>query len=224
MREPPVRLVVFDLDGTLVDSARDVADSANALIADLGGQPLSVEAVTAMVGDGAATLVRRTLRAAGIRRLPPDALDRFLAVYDDRLLVHTVVYDGMMRALERIARGARLAVLTNKPARATTRVLDGLGLAPWFGDAVVAGDGPWPRKPDPAGLLHLVDAAGATPAATLMVGDSDNDLETARRAGTRVCLVRWGFGFTFDERELRPGEIVVGDPDALAGAIAAWAG
>jgi len=219
---PPARLVVFDLDGTLVDSARDVADSANVLIAELGGRPLSVEAVTALVGDGAGTLVRRALAAAGVRVRPRDALTRFLAIYDERLLVHTVVYDGMTRALERIARVARLAVLTNKPAEATRRVLDGLGLARWFGESVVAGDGPLPRKPDPAGLLHLIDVAGATAATTVMVGDSDNDLETARRAGTRVCLVRWGFGFRTDEGELAPGEIVVDNPAALAKAVEPW--
>jgi len=212
----PVRLVVFDLDGTLVDSARDIADSANALIAELGGRPLPVEAVTGMIGDGAGTLVRRALAAAGVRARPREALERFLALYDDRLLVHTVVYDGMTQALERIARRAGLAVLTNKPARATGRVLDGLGLAHWFGEAVVAGDGPLPRKPDPAGLVHLIELAGATADTTLMVGDSDNDLETARRAGTRACLVRWGFGFQTDERDLGAGEIVVGHPEDLA--------
>lgn len=213
---PPTRLVVFDLDGTLVDSARDLADAANALVAESGGRALSVEAVAAMVGDGAATLVRRALGAAGVSPQPPDALDRFLAIYDDRLLIHTVVYDGMAQALECIARGARLAVLTNKPARATGRVLAGLGLARWFGDAVVAGDGPFPRKPDPAGLHHLMASTGATPNGTIIVGDSAIDLETARRAGTRVCLARWGFGFRIDELELGAGEVLVRDPEELA--------
>jgi len=212
-----LRLVVFDLDGTLVDSARDLADSANALIAELGGRPLSVEAVTGMVGNGAATLVRRALDAAGIGAHPPDTLERFLAIYDERLLVHTRVYAGTIEALEQIGGVARLAVLTNKPARGTARVLAGLGLARFFGDAVVAGDGPLPRKPDPAGLRHLIERAGSTAGETTMVGDSAIDLETARRAGTRVCLARWGFGI--DERELRGDEIVVGDPGELADAI-----
>ena len=219
----PTRLVVFDLDGTLVDSARDLADSVNALVAELGGSPLSVEAVTRMVGDGAATLVRRALDAAGVGPHPPGALERFLALYDERLLVHTRVYDGTIAALERIGRVARLAVLTNKPGRGTGRVLDGLGLARFFGDAVVAGDGPLPRKPDPAGLGHLIARAGATAGETMMVGDSATDLETARRAGTRVCLARWGFGFRIDELELGAGEVVAADPWELAKEIVGWA-
>jgi phosphoglycolate phosphatase len=216
---PCIRLVVFDLDGTLVDSARDLADSANALIAGVGGRPLSVDAVTRMVGDGAATLVRRALDAAGVTPHPAGALERFLSVYDGQLLVHTKVYDGMIAALDRIGRVAELAVLTNKPARSTDRVLDGLGLARFFEGGVVAGDGPLARKPDPAGLRHLIDRAGATAEETMMVGDSPIDLETARRAGTRACLARWGFGFRIDERELGAGVVVVGSPEELAEVI-----
>jgi len=220
----PARLVVFDLDGTLVDSARDLADSVNALIRELGGQALPEPAVIDMIGDGAATLVGRALDAAGVDPHPPDALDRFLALYDERLLVHTVVYDGMNDAIRNIARVARLAVLTNKPARGTARVLAGLGLSGFFGDAVVAGDGPFARKPDPSGLLHLIDGAGATAATTMMVGDSANDLETARRAGTDACLAQWGFGFRADQGALRACEIVARDPGELADVITDWAG
>lgn len=220
----PARLVVFDLDGTLVDSARDLADSTNALIAELGGRRLPVEDVAGMVGDGAAMLVGRALDAAGVRPQPSDALDRFLAIYNDQLLAHTTVYDGILEALRRIVRVARVAVLTNKPAQGTARVLAGLGLARFFGDAVVAGDGALPRKPDPAGLRHLIVTAGVTSSATMMVGDSANDLDTARRAGTRACLVRWGFGFRVDEIALRAGEAVVDDPGELADVILEWAG
>ena len=125
-----IRLVIFDLDGTLIDSRRDLADATNALIAELGGEPLSLEAVTAMVGEGAAVLVRRALTAAGLDPSAPGALERFLAHYDDRLTVHTKPYDGIVASLETLrSDGFALAVLTNKPGRPTREILERLGLA-----------------------------------------------------------------------------------------------
>ena len=125
-----IRLVVFDLDGTLIDSRRDLADATNALIAGLGGEPLSLEAVTAMVGEGAAVLVRRALTAAGLDPSAPGALERFLAHYDDRLTVHTRPYDGIVASLEALrSDGLALAVLTNKPGRPTREILERLELA-----------------------------------------------------------------------------------------------
>src|SRR5262245_22287168 len=109
-----IRLVVFDLDGTLIDSRRDLADATNALIAELGGKPLSVEAVTAMVGEGAAVLVRRALTASGLDPQTPGALDRFLAHYGERLTVHTRPYDGLIDALPALqSEGSTPAVLTH---------------------------------------------------------------------------------------------------------------
>jgi len=222
MRNSPVRLVAFDLDGTLVDSRKDLVDAANVLIRELGGRPLPDEAITGMIGAGAGLLVSRALAAGGVDRPPPEALERFLAIYDRQMLVHTVVYPGIREALRRATDRARLAVLTNKPGRETARMLDALDLARFFDGTVVPGDGPLPRKPDPAGLQHLMERAGTTPEETMMVGDSAIDLETARRAGTRVCLARWGFGFRIDEHELGAGEIVVDNPGALAKTIEQW--
>jgi phosphoglycolate phosphatase len=187
-----VVLVVFDLDGTLVDSWRDLASSANALLEGCGARPLPAREVAAMVGDGAATLVERVCRAAGVEP-PPDALARFLAIYDGHLLDSTRPYPGVPELLARLAARGPLAVLTNKPAAATRKILEGTGLARFF-RTVVAGDGPLPRKPDPAGLRHLMAEAGAAPATTLLVGDAGVDVETARRAGTPFCLARYGFG------------------------------
>lgn len=190
-----IRLFVFDLDGTLVDSLRDLADSANALIASCGGAPLSVDAVGRMVGEGAATLVARVFTAAGIEA-PADALDRFLAIYDTKLLDHTRPYPGMPEAIASLSTRASLAVLTNKPLDATRRILDGLKLSGFFEvDAVFGGDGPLPRKPDPAGLQQLCARARVAPADAMMVGDSLVDWQTARNAGTGICLARYGFGF-----------------------------
>lgn len=208
------RLTVFDLDGTLIDSRRDLADAANALLEELGARPLPIDAVAAMVGEGAAVLVRRALAASGLDPEAPGALERFLAHYDRRLVAHTRPYDGMLDALQSLKPSTVLAVLTNKPARPTRTILDALGLAPFF-DHVVGGDTPYGRKPDPAGLLHLMKAAGVDAGATVLVGDSPIDRETAWRAGTGVCLVRYGFGFTFARGDLRGDELLVDRPGDL---------
>ena len=207
-------LVVFDLDGTLIDSRRDLADAANALIIEGGGQPLPVDAITAMVGEGAPLLVRRALKAAGLDIDIRIALPRFLELYDERLLVHTRLYDGTREALEALAARATLAILTNKPQRPTERILEGLSIAPFF-RWTIGGDTAHGRKPDPAGLHHLVSAASADLASTVMVGDSAIDLRTARAAGTRICLVRYGFGFGTAAAELQGDEIIADRPDLL---------
>jgi len=189
------QLFVFDLDGTLVDSRRDIADAANELLVSCGAAEIPEEEIGRMVGDGAARLVARAFAASGVER-PPDELERYLHFYSARLLNHTRPYDGIGTVLESLARRAALAVLTNKPIDATRRILDGLDLAICFPpDAVLGGDGPFPRKPDPAALTHLVARAKVSAAATLMVGDSAIDCATGRAAGTAVCLARYGFGF-----------------------------
>ena len=209
------RLLVFDLDGTLIDSRRDLADATNALIVEYGGSPLTTDQVTAMVGEGAAVLVRRALAAAGLDPGTPGALDRFLVHYDARLTAHTRPYDGIPEALAALrASGLTLALLTNKPQRATTRILEELKLAPMLSH-VVGGDTAAGRKPNPAGLLQIVDAAGAVPDETMLVGDSPIDLETARRGGTRVCLTRYGFGYRFNGQDFRGDELFVDEPGQL---------
>ena len=202
------RLIAFDLDGTLIDSRRDLADSANQLIEELGGHPLSVERIGRMVGEGARLLVLRALTAAGLGD-PPGALERFMQIYDARLLNHTVAYDGMLEVVQHARRQARLAVLTNKPLAPSEQILDALGMRDLFDD-VVGGDGPLPRKPDPVGLRALIERAGASPRTTLMIGDSAIDHETAMRAGTRCCLTAYGFGYiTFPQDRLAGDEWIV---------------
>ena len=213
------RLIAFDLDGTLIESRRDLADSANELIAELGGSPLSVEAVASMVGEGARVLVGRALVAAGLPD-PPGALPRFLEIYDQRLLNHTHLYDGIAEMLRAARTHGRVVVLTNKPIRPSERILEGLGVRDLF-DEVIGGDSPLGRKPDPASLLDLMQRAGAAPADTLMVGDSGIDLETARRASARCCAVTYGFGFRRDRVE--GADWIVDDAPALTRAIGAWA-
>jgi phosphoglycolate phosphatase len=208
------QLIVFDLDGTLVDSRRDLADAANELIRALGGTPQSQEAIVRMVGEGAAVLVRRALGAAGLDPEEPGALDRFLAIYDGCLLDHTVPYDGTMEVLSHLEGKYRLGVLTNKPSGATARLLAGLGLDRFF-EVVVGGDTPFGRKPNPAGLCHIVAATGATASSTLLVGDSPVDLATARAARTGICLARFGFGYSFAKSDFDGTEQFIDSPAEL---------
>jgi phosphoglycolate phosphatase len=210
------RLIVFDLDGTLVDSRRDLTESANALLAVSGAAPLGEETIGRMVGEGAATLVARAFAASGVEP-PRDALDRFLAIYNERLLNHTRPYPKIAEVLTELGTRAALAVLTNKPLDATRRVLAGLDLARHFpGACVVGGDGPFARKPDPAGLQHLIASAGTATGETVLVGDSVIDWRTARNAGTRLCLAGYGFGFEgFPIDQLKAGDSIVNSPEHL---------
>jgi phosphoglycolate phosphatase len=212
------RLIAFDLDGTLIDSRRDLADAANDLIAALGGEPLAEDTIVDMVGEGAGRLVQQALAAAQVPA-PPDALARFLAYYDERLLNYTRLYDNVIDVVRGARAHGRVAVLTNKPLAPTERILAGLGVRGLFDD-VVGGDGPHPRKPDPASLLALVRAAGATAATSIMVGDSPVDYATAVNAGTHCCLVSYGFGFgKFSPDELKGDECIAADAAELGQAI-----
>jgi phosphoglycolate phosphatase len=207
------RLVVFDLDGTLIDSRRDIANSANLTLAGCGAEPLPEEQIGRMVGDGAAVLVARAFEAAGVPA-PSDALERFLAIYNGQLLKHTCPYPGIPDVLDRLEKRTTLAVLTNKPLAATRAVLAGLGLARHFSpDRVIGGDGPFRRKPDPGALHYLMTSSHVQPSETVLVGDSVVDWRTAHAAATRVCLVRYGFGWEgFPIEELSSTECVVDSP------------
>jgi len=213
-----LRLLVFDLDGTLIDSRRDLADAANALIVERGGTPLPVDAIASMVGEGAALLVRRALKAAGTDLQIDRDLPRFLELYDERLLAHTRLYDGTREMLEALRPHATLAILTNKPQWPTEEILDGLGIAHLFSH-VVGGDTTHGRKPDPAGLHHLMAVTGASTNETMMIGDSAIDLRTARAASVRVCLVAYGFGFPTAERELTVPVPIANSPPELVGLV-----
>ena len=215
----PVRLagIVFDLDGTLVDSRPDLASAVNATRACLGLAPLPVEAVTAMVGEGARTLLRRALPAGVTGEAFEAALAIFLDLYYDCCLEQTRPYAGIPQAIDALVGRHRLAVLTNKPERHSRKVLAGLGLLEPF--AIVIGGDTFPtRKPDPAGVLDIAGRWGAAPAELLLVGDSRIDAETARAAGSRLALVEWGFAAVAPL--LSPGDWHVRRPAELALATA----
>lgn len=190
-----IRLVVFDLDGTLVDSRRDLAEAANATLMSFGAATLPEATIGRMVGDGAPVLVARAFAAAGAPQ-PPDALARFLSIYHSRLLTHTRPYEGITEVLADLAPRVTLGVLTNKPREPTVAILEGLDLTRYFPDAqILGGDGPFARKPDPSGLRHLMAIVGVSADTTLLVGDSIIDWRTSRAAATRACLARYGFGW-----------------------------
>lgn len=218
MRSP--RLAVFDLDGTLIDSRRDLADSANDMLAAYGAAALSDDDVASMVGCGAPTLVKRVLIARGVDASVDEALARFLAAYDRRLTNHTRPYDGIPELLADLqARDIVMALLTNKPLDQSVRILGAFGLARYF-PWVVGGDGPLPRKPAPDGMRFLMTQASAAPGQTMLIGDSAIDLETSRNAGVRICLARYGFGFAdVPPNGLRGDEWLVDAPAEISGVL-----
>jgi phosphoglycolate phosphatase len=215
----PFSLIVFDLDGTLIDSIGDLCAAVNRTVAEWGGRRLAQDEVARMVGEGARLLVGRALAASGAVVGEDEALARFLEIYDSLLPGETRPYPGIAELLEQASPLARLAVLTNKPADATRKILEACGLSQRF-EAVIGGDGPCRRKPHPDGLLHLAQWAGVVPAAVLMVGDSTVDLLTARAAGTAICVARYGFGqLTFDQEKLDGSERFAATPADILPAI-----
>jgi len=213
------KLVVFDLDGTLVDTRRDLAQSTNALIAELGGTALDEMLIGSMVGHGVAVWLERALALAGITPFPAGALERFIAIYDAGLLNHTRPYAGIPEALDQARARAPLAVLTNKMRGATIKILEGLDLAQYFTE-VGGVDGPYPPKPAPDSLLALMQRAGARPAETLLVGDSPVDWHTAQNAGARICVARYGFGYVkAAPGDAADGELFIETPGELAAVL-----
>lgn len=211
--------MVFDLDGTLIDSIGDLVVAVNRFVGERGGRGLELPQVVRLVGEGAALLVARALEASGAGGDARAALPRFLEIYDSILPGTTRPYPGVPEMVRSLSGAAPLAVLTNKPARAAEKILSLLGLAPAFRE-VLGGDGPFGRKPAPDGLRHLMAAAGAGTADTMMVGDSTVDLLTAQAAGTRACLVRYGFGFSgLDRTKLGGDEVFADSPSEVAALI-----
>jgi phosphoglycolate phosphatase len=187
------RLLVFDLDGTLVDSSRDIAAAVNAVLGRVapGTALIPLDAILSFVGEGARLLVERSLRHASLTLSADLVLPLYLECYRERLLDTTRLYPGVAETLSDLA-GTTLAVLTNKPGDMSRTILEGLGVASRFARVWGAGDVP-ARKPDPAGLLCLMAGLGATASETWMVGDSPTDVLAARGAGVRVAGVTWGF-------------------------------
>jgi phosphoglycolate phosphatase len=187
-----VRALVFDLDGTLIDSKLDLALSIDATLKHMGRASLPHELIYSYVGNGAAVLVRRALGDA-VTDAEADAGHRFfLAYYREHMLDNTVTYPGVREALEALGHHP-MAVLTNKPVRFSEKILEGLRIASYF-RCVYGGNSFETKKPDPEGLNTILRAFKIEPRQAMLVGDSDVDVRTARNAGAWACGVSYGLG------------------------------
>jgi phosphoglycolate phosphatase len=190
---PLQQLVIFDLDGTLIDSKLDLAHAVNAMRAHMRLEPLECELIYSYVGNGAPVLIRRALGPAASEAEVERALEYFLIWYGDHKLDNTRLYPGVRDALGRLkAAGIPLAVLTNKPVRVSLAIVEGLGVGECF-FRVYGGNSFPEKKPNPIGVDTLMAESGAERARTLVVGDSGVDVRTARNAGVPVYGVTYGF-------------------------------
>lgn len=188
-----MNLLIFDLDGTLIDSKLDLVHSANATRVFMNLGPISEELVSSYVGSGAPVLVRRLLGAEASDADVARALEYFLSYYRAHMLDNTRLYPGVREALDRFhAGGTKMAVLTNKPVKFSRSLVEGLGLVEHFFQ-VYGGNSFQQKKPDPIGIETLIGESGARRERTIMVGDSGVDVRTARNARVTACGVAWGF-------------------------------
>lgn len=188
-----IELLVFDLDGTLIDSKLDLALAVNATRGDVGLPPLANDTVFAYVGNGAPTLVRRALGDGFDDQQLQRSLQFFLDYYRAHMLENTHLYPGVREALEGIAAtGVQMAVLTNKPVRFSRDLIRGLGVAHYF-RTIYGGNSFSTKKPDPEGLNRVMAELRVSAQETMLVGDSAIDVQTARNAGAWACGVTYGF-------------------------------
>ena len=198
-----VRVLIFDLDGTLIDSKRDLIFSVNAMLQEMGREQLREDTISSYIGHGAPQLVGRALGHGATEAERERALKFFLAYYEDHKMDSTCAYPGVPEVLAHLA-AFPMAILTNKPVRISVRILEGLGLAKYF-RAVYGGNSVETKKPDPLGALTILREFGAAPAEAMLIGDSEVDVQTARNAGTLAAAVNYGFG-THD-RAAHPADI-----------------
>ncbi len=192
-----VRLIAFDMDGTLIDSRLDIAGAVNYMRGTMGLEPLSVERVVSFVGNGVSKLVRRAIADAEVDF--DEALRRMRNYYSEHLVVSTALYPGVKDGVIALhQRGIKLAVVTNKPSRSADFILKKFSIDPFFGD-VSGGDSDYPLKPEPDALNAICKKYQFQPSECWMVGDHYVDLEAGRRAGFKRALARYGFGDPHDE-------------------------
>jgi phosphoglycolate phosphatase len=187
-----VRALIFDLDGTLIDSRRDLIRSVHAMLEEMGREQLHEDTISGFIGHGAPQLVGRALGSGATEDECQRALKSFLAYYEEHKLDSTCAYPGVPEALEHLA-AFPMAILTNKPVRVSMRILEELGLAKYF-RAVYGGNSFETKKPDPLGARTILREFGAAPAEAVLIGDSEVDVQTARNAGTLAAAVNYGFG------------------------------
>ena len=186
------RAILFDLDGTLIDSKLDIVNSVNAMLRATRREEMSIAAVASYIGHGAPRLIASVLGVESTENERAAALNTFLEHYEKHNLDATRAYPGVEDALA-LLKGNPMAVLTNKPTAASVQILEGLGLAKYF-QGIYGGDSFERKKPDPSGAQFILRELGAVPEQSAMVGDSDVDVQTARNAGMRAIAVKYGFG------------------------------
>ena len=216
--------VIFDLDGTLVDTAPDLAAALNAALIEEGLAPVSLTQVRHMVGRGARVLIERATFAAG-RQLPAGRIDdlvtHFLEHYEANISRGSRPFDGVLPLLQDFAsRGIRLGVCTNKPEALSLKLLSQLGMKDYFPAILGADSRPW-HKPDPRHLTETIAALGGDPGNSVLIGDSETDVRTARAAGIPVVLV--SFGYTEIPVADLAADTVIDHFDALEQALTAFA-
>lgn len=206
-----MRLMIYDLDGTLIDSKLDLAHSVNATRSQFGLGSLEHEVIYSYVGHGAPALISRALGPGATDGILHRALDFFISYYRDHCLDYTRLYPGVQETLKAFHQEGMLqAVLTNKPVRVSGMILDGLDVGRYFA-RVYGGNSFSEKKPDPVGILTLLDEFAVAPEDALMVGDSAVDVQTARNAGIACCGVTYGF---------QPETLTAQPPDYLVNAFA----
>jgi phosphoglycolate phosphatase len=198
-----VRAVIFDLDGTLIDSKQDLIHSVNAMLRELGRGELAEETISGYIGHGAPQLVTRALGEGSTEDERQRALQFFLSYYETHKMDTTCPYPGVAETLEQMV-SVPMAVLTNKPVRISVRILEAMGLAKYF-RVIYGGNSFEKKKPDPLGARTILKQLGAEPQEALMVGDSEVDVQTARNAGMQAAAVNYGFGI--HDRRLHPADI-----------------
>jgi phosphoglycolate phosphatase len=212
-----IQLLIFDLDGTLIDSRLDLIHSINAMLRHLGHAELPGEVIAAYVGDGAPMLVRRALGDPEDERFVQRALDYFLAYYREHKLDNTYIYDGILPTLDALHNGThgtrrRMAVLSNKPVHPSRAIVDALGMKDFF-FAVYGGNSFPTKKPDPLGARQLLLDAGCGPDQAAIIGDSSHDVLTGRNAGLWTIGVT--YGFAPQTLELTPPDVLIDSPAEL---------
>ena len=216
-----IRLLIFDLDGTLIDSRLDLIHSVNATLRHLGRPELPGDVIASYVGDGAPVLVRRALGDPDDQSQVDAALNYFMSYYREHKLDHTHIYDGVFDALHQLAastngRSRQMAVLSNKPVGPSRAIVEALGVKDFFFE--VYGGNSFPtKKPDPLGARTLLQQSGCRPEETLMIGDSSNDVLTARNANLWSIGVTYGFSPHTLQRT-HP-DVLVDTPHELAQAL-----
>ncbi len=212
-----VRLLVFDLDGTLIDSRLDLIHSVNAMLLHIGRPELDGDMIASYVGDGAPALVRRALGDTDDEALLRAALEYFLGYYRLHKLDHTTVYAGIPEVLARLANSSngvqrQMAVLSNKPANSSRTIVRALGVGDFF-VRVYGGNSFTTKKPDPLGVQTILRETGVAAAEALIIGDSSIDVLTGRNAGLWTCGVTYGFApHTLEEV---PPDVLIESPREL---------